>query len=342
MSWKSLDDIYIQESAGKQIPSLPRQRIFKEATAQEVIDLIKDLDSQGLLKDGDDLNTVKKFLASKPFTSKIFEYLDSKNLTENTIREGDVRKFILEILANNNDTSKFAKYIENPASLSSIDKSGMLIPTIQKLSGVSAESITGLINLIGTESGRGVGRSEIALATFFKDVKMSETKGDLDWNGNYLEVKGTAARLGKRDRAYSNFEESELGKLAVQFDKSDKRIDTLVANLTNEQEVKPDQVYSALSNFIKISYPHSSIELPENLNLTNSVEVRKAITKIMMNNYAEHEGLESFIFVNTSNSRFFSRYIIFGKDQISDLVDRNIAKAGAIHILDLDPSLGTI
>ena len=288
------------------------------------------------------INTVKKFLASKPFTSKIFEYLDSKNLTENTIREGDVRKFILEILSNNNDTSKFAKYIENPASLSSIDKSGMLIPTIQKLSGVSAESITGLINLIGTESGRGVGRSEIALATFFKDVKMSESKGDLDWNGNYLEVKGTAARLGKRDRAYSNFEESELGKLAVQFDKSDKRIDTLVANLTNEQEVKPDQVYSALSNFIKISYPHSSIELPENLNLTNSVEVRKAITKIMMNNYAEHEGLESFIFVNTSNSRFFSRYIIFGKDQISDLVDRNIAKAGAIHILDLDPSLGTI
>jgi hypothetical protein len=218
----------------------------------------------------------------------------------------------------------------------------MLIPVIQKLSGVSAESITGLINLIGTESGRGVGRSEIALATFFKDVKMSESKGDLDWNGSYLEVKGTAARLGKRDRAYSNFEESELGKLAVQFDKSDKRIDTLVANLTNEQEVKPDQVYSALSNFIKISYPHSSIELPENLNLTNSVEVRKAITKIMMNNYAEHEGLESFIFVNTSNSRFFSRYIIFGKDQISDLVDRNIAKAGAINILDLDPSLGTI
>ena len=342
MSWQSLDNIYMEKSAGKQIPSLPRHRIFKEATAQEVIDLIKDLDSQGLLKDGDDLNTVKKFLASKPFTSKIFEYLDSKNLTESTIREGDVRKFILEILANNNDTSKFAKYIENPASLSSIDKSGMLIPTIQKLSGVSAESITGLINLIGTESGRGVGRSEIALATFFKDVKMSESKGDLDWNGSYLEVKGTAARLGKRDRAYSNFEESELGKLAVQFDKSDKRIDTLVANLTNEQDVNPDQVYSALSNFIKISYPHSSIELPENLNLTNSIEVRKAITKIMMNNYAEHEGLESFIFVNTSNSRFFSRYIIFGKDQISDLVDRNIAKAGAIHILDLDPSLGTI
>ena len=340
MTWKSLDEIYLQESAGKQVPSLPRQQIFKEATAQEVIDLIKDLDSQGLLKDGADLDTVKKFLASKPFTSKIFEYLDSKNLTENTIREGDVRKFILEILANNNDTGKFAKYIENPASLSSIDKSGMLIPTIQKLSGVSAESITGLINLIGTESGRGVGRSEIALATFFKDVKMSESKGDLDWNGSYLEVKGTAARLGKRDRAYSNFEESELGKLAVKFEKSDKRIDTLVANLSNEAD--NSAILNALKNFIKVSYPHATITLPDNLNISDPVAVRKAVTKIMMNNYAEHEGLESFIFVNTSNSRFFSRYIIFDKDQISDLVDKNIAKAGAIHILDLDPSLGTI
>lgn len=342
MSWKSLDNVYLQESAGKQVHSLPRHRIFKEATAQEVIDLIKDLDSQGLLKDGADLDAVKNFLASKPFASKIFEYLNSKNLTDNTIKEGDVKKKILEILANNNDTGKFAKYIENPASLSSINKSGMLIPTIQKLSGVSAESITGLINLIGTESGRGVGRGEIVLATFFKDVKMSESKGDLDWSGSYLEVKGTAARLGGRGRAYSNFEESELGRLAVQFDKSDRRIDTLIVNLTNEQEVKPDEVYSALSSFIKISYPHSSIELPENLNLTNSVEIRNAITKIMMSNYAEHEGLESFIFVNTSNSRFFSRYIIFDKDQISDLVDKNIAKTGTIHVSDLDPSLGTI
>ena len=340
MTWKSLDEIYLNESAGKQVPSLPRQQMFKEATAEEVIALIKDLDSKGFLNDGNDLETVKKFLASKPFASKIFEYLDSKNLTEKTLREGDVRKFILEILANNNDTANFAKYIENPATLSSIDKSGMLIPTIQKLSGVSAESITGLINLIGTESGRGVGRSEIALATFFKDVKMSQSKGDLDWDGTYLEVKGTAARLGKRDRAYSNFEESELGKLAVQYDKSDKRIDTLVANLSDEAD--NGAILNALNNFIKVSYPHTTISLPDNLNLADPVAVRKAVTKIMMNNYAEHEGLESFIFVNTSNSKFFSRYVIFEKDQISDLVDKGIAKAGAIHILDLDPSLGTI
>ena len=62
----------------------------------------------------------------------------------------------------------------------------------------------------------------------------------------------------------------------------------------------------------------------------------------MMNNYAEHEGLDSIIFVNTGNTKFFSRYIIFEKDQISELIDKNLIKAGAIHVLDLDPSLGTI
>ena len=342
MTWKPLDQIYLEESAFKQVPSLPRQQILQEASPDEVINLIRELEKQGLLKDGGDLEVVKKFLISKPFAGVIFEYLESKNLNENTIKEGDVRKFILEILSNNNDVAAFAEYIKNPVTLTSISNTGILIPTIKEITGISEESIRGLINLIGTESGRGVGRAEIALATVFKDVKMSQSKGDLDWNNTYLEVKGTAARLGKRDRAYSNFEESELGKLAIKYDKSDKRIDTLVSNITNEPGAEPSKVYAALSNFIKVSYPHTTITLPQNLNLTNPVEVRKALTKIMMNNYAEHEGLDSIIFVNTGNTKFFSRYIIFEKDQISELIDKNLIKAGAIHVLDLDPSLGTI
>jgi hypothetical protein len=32
---------------------------------------------------------------------------------------------------------------------------------------------------------------------------MSEGKGDLDWNGKYLEVKGSGARLGSRGNSSS-------------------------------------------------------------------------------------------------------------------------------------------
>ena len=101
MTWKPLDQIYLEESAFKQVPSLPRQQILQEASPDEVINLIRELEKQGLLKDGGDLEVVKKFLISKPFAGVIFEYLESKNLNENTIKEGDVRKFILEILSNN-------------------------------------------------------------------------------------------------------------------------------------------------------------------------------------------------------------------------------------------------
>ena len=48
MSWKSLEQIYLQESANKAVPVLPRQQMFQEATAKEVIALINDLEEQGI------------------------------------------------------------------------------------------------------------------------------------------------------------------------------------------------------------------------------------------------------------------------------------------------------
>ena len=58
MSWKPLDEIYLNETANKAVPVLPRQRMFQEATAKEVIALINDLEEQGLLKDTQELDTV--------------------------------------------------------------------------------------------------------------------------------------------------------------------------------------------------------------------------------------------------------------------------------------------
>tara|TARA_R110002020_G_scaffold27072_2_gene87194 strand:+ start:1968 stop:2993 length:1026 start_codon:yes stop_codon:yes gene_type:complete len=341
MSWKPLDQIYLEQTAFKDVSNLPR-KVVNEATAGEVIQLIKDLDQNGLLDEVKDLEVIKKYLSSKPFASNIRKYLENQNLNEKTISEGDVIKFITEILSEYNDVETYSKYIENPQNLTSIGNSGMLIEKIKEITGMNDETIRGLINLIGTESGRGVGRAEIALATVFDDVSMSKSKGDLDWNGEYLEVKGTSARLGKRDRAVSNFNKTRLGRLAIQYDKSDKRLDTLVANLADEEGIDKNQVLLGLKEFAKAEYPHSTMPIPENINLENPLEVRKALTKIYFNNYAEHEGVSSFIFVNTSRNRFFGRYTIFTKDQIPALIDGNIIKSGVITTLDLDPSLGTI
>ena len=342
MSWKSLDQIYTENTAFKPVTKLPRQQVYNEATPQEIIDLIKDLDSKDLLSDEGDLEYIKRFLSQKPYTNKISQYLTNQNLTPTTISEGDVQVMIMDILSRNGDIETYANYIDNPSALTAVGNSGMLIANIQQVSGLKESTIRELINLIGTESGRGVGRAEIALATIFNDVGMSKSKGDLDWSGEYLEVKGTSARLGKRDRASANFIKTNLGILAQQFDKSDKRIDTLVSNISNEEGANRTDLFNALNDFVKDEYPHSSMDLPSDLNMSNPLAVRKALTKIYFNNYAEHEGVDSFIFVNTSRNRYFSRYIIFTKEQIPQLIDGNLVKSGVITTLDLDPSLGTI
>ncbi len=345
MSWKSLDQIYLEKTAYKKIEKLPRQ-LVNEATASEVINLIKDLDKKGLLDGEKDLDMFKKYLTTKPFVNKITEYLSKQNLTQDTIVEGDVRKFILDILTEYNDIENYSNYIDKPSNLNSIPTRGFLNSEINKLSTLNNNSISALINLIGTESGRGVGRAEIALATVFDDVKMSQSKGDLTWGGKYLEVKGSDARLGKRDRA-TNFRDSKLGKLAEQYGIDTRllkeRLDLIITELSDEDGLDQNELLLSVQEFLKSEYPNSIIEFGNDINLKNPLDVRKTITKIYFNNYAEHEGVDYFIFVNTKvKENNFSRYIIFTKEQIPDLVDKNIIKSGTIKFTDLDPSLGTI
>ena len=342
MTRKPLDKIYLDESAGKKVTKLARHQLNESPAGEELVQLIQDLDSKNLLDPENDVNFIKRHLSVKPYADKIYSYLEKQNLTEKTISEGDVRKFIIQILAKHNDVDTYAEYIDNPANLSAIGNTGMLIEKAVAVTKMKSETVRDLINLIGTESGRGVGRGEIAIATIFSDVKMSASKGDLDWNGEYLEAKGTSARLGKRDRAVSNFEKTALGQMAKQYDKSDKRLDTLVANLADEPEANNEAILTGLKAFAKAEYPHSSIGIPDDIKLEDPLAIRKALTKIYFNNYAEHEGVNFFVFVNTSRNRFFSRFIIFSKDQIPGLIDQNIIKAGAITTFDLDPSLGTI
>ena len=65
----------------------------------------------------------------------------------------------------------------------------------------------------GAESGRGVGKGEMGLATLCGDIKMAAAgAGDLNWEGKSLEVKGTNARLGGRDKAISLDELLKVGE----------------------------------------------------------------------------------------------------------------------------------
>jgi len=280
MQW-SLEKIY-KEQVNGEIPPRKHLKVIGEATYDEVIALLKDMNERGLLDDEVELAYIKRYLTKRPYEKGLLEYLKNKNLNEGTIVEGNVQEIIISILSKNKDLETFDKYINDPKPFESVIKrTGNLVEVISAVSGIKKETAAELVNIKGSESGRGVGKGEIAMATIFSDIKMAAGKGDLDWGGRYLE-------------------------------------------------------------FSNAAYPEVTINIQDDLDLTNPQEVRKALEKVMVSNYASREGVDWFIMINTGKTRFYGRYFVFKTEEISKYIDDKTLKLGVISTDNLDPSLGTI
>jgi hypothetical protein len=306
-----------------------------EISAEEVKNLIDQIkDDQSTLK------YIKKYILNKPSEGNLNSYLASHNIDKNTVATFNAPVKISSILSDNDDTDNFLKYTDSPISFSSLGESGNLVNVLSN-SGVSTDSIQSIINLSGTEGGRGIGKGEIALATFIKDLKMSEGKGDLDWNGKYLEVKGSGARLGSRGNSSSILTNSNLGKLAVDelgTLKENIRIEVLI-NLLIENDISLDIVYKTSIDFLKQIFPSATnISDVFNENELNDVsKIKKAITKIYINNYANKEGVDHFIFLNTSKN--FGSYLSFSPKDAEELVDKGEIVVNNFYASDLSPQI---
>ena len=166
---------------------------------------------------------------------------------------------------------------------------------------------------------------------------MAEGKGDLEWGNKYLEVKGTAARLGKRDRGYTNFGSSELGELAQEAGVSTTRLDILIPELV-ENGIDEKEVRDAYIRFLDTTHPKGKAkDFLKDTDLSDPGEVRRDTTKTYFTNYAENEGVDHFIFINT-NTRF-GNYVSFTPEEISSLVDSGKISAKTFNVNDLDPQL---
>ena len=343
MSWKSLDQIYLQESAGKIINKLPRQLVNDSVEGKQLVKQITTLDKQNLLDPERDILPITRKLSAIAYTESINDYLESKNITQDTFQDINAKEAIINILTTNGDIQKYNNYISEAGILKLTDFSNGSLRALIENKGFSSETFLDLLNLIGTESGRGVGRGEVIMSCFFSDVSMMKGKGDLNWLNKYLEVKGSKARLGIWNRELPNFESTQLGQLAAEYKNTDLRIDRLVASLANIPNIDNKILLTSLFELIEIAYPYSSIPPGNNLNLTNIVDVRKYITKNYVSNYANQHDVSSFIFINTNmkSPRNVGRYITFIPSDISKLVDNNSIKTGVPNIADLDPQIVT-
>jgi len=278
-----------------------------------------ELLKQNLGKIADDSEAIEylnRYVNHRTHRGPFNEYIASKQIDDGTISDFNAPDTIFNILSKNNDLDKFLENLDKLPGFGALDVSGNLVDKLDGI--VSKNSVVSLINLGGQEEGRGVGKAELALATLCKDVKMMKGEaGDLDWNG-YLEVKGTAARLGKRDHAFTGgIKIQQLAERSgVPNDKFGKTNvynapEAIVAGLA-KAGIPNDTIANTLKEDLKGIY-QDSVNLITSSNLGDLAVVMR---QVYFESYWKREGVQHIIFIN-SNPKIspFGKYLSVNLEQ---------------------------
>jgi hypothetical protein len=271
--------------------------------------------------------------AEKGSEDGFYNYLDKHNLTSEYI--GTLSDQIFEILSDNDDFEKFNEYRKSPLKLSNLDQTGNILTILEK-TGISQNSLIPLLNLIGQEGGRGIGKGEILLALFFGDAKISEGKGDLTSSEGSVEIKAYDARLGTRGTNLSLFTNSDLAKLATDYEIDSARMDILIPSLVEEAD--NNIVYKAIIDFLKNIF--TKIDITQYLTpdvIKSQQEVRLALNKIYILDYFIKEEIDRMIYIDSKVKQ--GKYISFTSDEISEVINNNLIKINTFTASDMNPQI---
>ena len=311
---------------------ISEQEESDELTIKDIEDILNQIK--------DDKAAIKKiynFISNRPGEKGFFGVADDSNVTDKTVDTSNAPQVIFDLLSNSGDLKKYIDF--NKPGFGEIGKEGNFLDFFEGKSGISKDALTKMFNFSGKESGRGVGKGEVAMALLFKDVKMAAAGGgDLNWGGKSLEVKGSSARLGGRDRKFEGFERTALGQLAIKYDKSDKRLTTLITNLSDEDGLDKKELLDAVIDFESKAHPKGDAGkyFTEDI-LDNPIELRKSFTKNLIKNYSTSKNIDHFIWWNSDD--IFGKYLSFKPEEADDLVDKGSLRTNNIFVYQLDPSI---
>ena len=319
--------------------SLPefQEQVINEQEGKEIsIKDITDILSQ-IKDDQKALDKIYKFITNRPGEKGFFGVATDSNVTDKTVDTSNAPQVIFDLLSNSGDLKNYIEF--NKPGFGDIGKEGNFLDFFEGKSGMSKDTLTKMFTFSGKESGRGVGKGEVAMALLFKDVKMAVAGGgDLNWGGKSLEVKGSSARLGGRDRKFEGFERTALGQLATKYDKSDAQFRTLIPNLADEEGLDKKELLDAVIDFESKAHPKGDAKkyFTEGI-LDNPIEIRKAFTKNLIRHYSISKNIDHFIWWNSNNK--FGKYISFSPDEADELVDKGLLRTNNAAVYQLDPSI---
>ena len=311
---------------------ISEQEKSDELTIKDIEDILNQIK--------DDKAAIKKiynFISNRPGEKGFFGVADDSNVTDKTVDTSNAPQVIFDLLSNSGDLKKYIDF--NKPGFSEIGKEGNFLDFFEGKSGISKDTLTKMFNFSGKESGRGVGKGEVAMALLFKDVKMAAAGGgDLNWGGKSLEVKGSSARLGGRDRKFEGFERTALGQLATKYDKSDTKLTTLIPNLADEEGLDKKELLDAVIDFESKAHPKGDAKkyFTEDI-LDNPIKLRKSFTKNLIKNYSTSKNIDHFIWWNSDD--IFGKYLSFKPEEADDLVDNGSLRTNNIFVYQLDPSI---
>ena len=311
----------------------------KQIQTVSVKDIISLLDR--VKDDNDALIKIKNLILNRPAESNWKSTLiNNANITNKTIDTSNAPKDILNIFVDNNDLNAYSQYLGSPKNLSDLPSKGNFVDEFQDI-GISQDSLIKLLDMKGAESGRGVGKGEMGLATLCGDIKMAAAgAGDLNWEGKSLEVKGTNARLGGRDRKFPNFLKSDLGILAARYDKSDKNLASLIPNIANESDIDLDELLNAVIDFEEIAHPNGNPQKYYTKDiLGDPIKIRIAAEKTMAAAYISKYNIDHFIIWNSNIGGKFGNYVHFPSSEMDEMLENRTIRFGFVRISNLDPSV---
>jgi hypothetical protein len=240
----------------------------------------------------------------KPLNLELEEKLKQKNLSEG------LSKLIVIIAMHSNQDVRLSKYLDDPKlTLDDLKAHNNLIELI-KQTGFNESFINNIIGIVPSEGGNGIGKSEIALILFFKNAAKSKKhknenkSGDIDIDGNIIEIKSSYARFpGKGIGRGGNIQ-----KLFSYLDKTYDipRVPHLseyiknIYNLTQDKELFLKDINFKLNNI----YPNSDINVtPDNLSNLKNILILKYISSYVNAKQSDYYLLVSS---NTNNYNIYS------------------------------------
>jgi len=347
MSWKSLDQIYLNESAGKKIKKLPRQEIIGEVYD---VKFKKESDTEYTdLKVGDDQFTkaARYLKVNSDLINPGIDKLKETGLNDKQIKE------LLNVVYDYDEPEKFFNALNNQINADDFLNApdGDVISLIANKFGLDTNLVIDLLRFEPATK-PSTGKGEVFMMTFIDGAKKGSV-GDVDINGVEYEVKGTNARIrGQRGfgaqtagaRAFLNGLKQLIQKSGLKLDvgtpnfniqvNSNGFIDQVANELVATGKVTKEDIAQLYANGLKEVYENADIEndllswirndLDDNGNMTE--DFKRDYFLFALKYYASQENFSYLVTMGTAPSPkfLFGKMKFVSRDEIFDgsILDR--------------------